>query len=463
MKTSLLRRMLWAQAAALTILLLLLMALNVIQVYRGRSWEFDSSLKISAGALAAFLEEETDPARLRQQAERIRLLDETYTEISDAKPGEYTPRYQVFDSGGRLLYRSASAPETPYTTQEPGFHRVDVGGARYWVLVQDGAKGRLRIQVAESIQLRRVLMLRGLKQYPLVFLVLFLPMAISTWLLSRRALKPLHQLAESVEARKGGDLSPLNPPMDLKETRPLVASLNRLLARVSELIETQQRFVADAAHELRTPLAVVSTQAHALMEEADVTQRNVIAGDLKRGIERATGLVRQLLAVARLEAVKPESVHGLVDLGTLARDRTSLILPLALAKSQDLGVEGPEHLICQGNGGVLGAALDNLMENAIRYTPNGGTITLRLGDGDSGPFLEVEDDGPGMSEAFKARAFERFTRELGSHTTGTGLGLAIVHRAVELHQGRVALASPSQGTGLRVRIELPASLPSVPT
>lgn len=451
--------MLWAQALSLVALWTVQIAVGVIPAFRDDKWQFDSSLKMCAGALIAFVGDETDPARIRQQAERVRVLDETFTGDGESllKPGEYKSRYQVFDRAGHLLYRSPLAPAMSLAEGGPGFRRVDVRGEPYWVYVQDGPDGHVRVAVAESLHYRRRLGRRILGESPRIFLILFSILAVGTWLLSRRALRPLRRLAESVEQRKPGDLNPLQPSIDIAEIRPLVKAMNGLLERVSDLLETQRRFVADAAHELRTPLAVVRTQAHTLMEEEDPAQRAAIGQELHRGIERATGLVQQLLRVARLEAVPPDLIKGTLDLGRLARDRASLILPLALAKGQDLGVEGPESLEIHGNGSVLGLALDNLLENAIRYTPKGGIITLRLGLGVAGPFVEVEDDGPGMSEAFKARAFERFSREQGTHAVGAGLGLAIVRRAVELHRGRVELGAPSSASGLRVRIDLPSS------
>ncbi|GLH71514.1 two-component sensor histidine kinase [Geothrix limicola] len=457
MKTSLLRRMIWAQALSLVTLWLIQMAVTVIPAYRSSEWHFDSSLRMCAGALVAFLGDETDPARIRLQAERVRALDETFSAEGGGvvKPGEYHSRYQVFDGAGHLLYRSPSAPSVSLAGQGPGFHRLEVQGEAYRVFVEDGAGGRLRVAVAESLSFRRRLGWRLLGQTPLGFFILFVILAVCTWLYSRRALRPLRHLAETVAQRKPGDLSPLLPSMDIKETRPLVAAMNGLLARVQELIETQRRFVADAAHELRTPLAVVGTQAHTLMLETDPVRREALGQDLQHGIERATGLVRQLLGVARLEAVQPERIEGTLDLGRLARERAAHLLPLALAKGQDLGVEGPERLEIRGDAAVLAMALDNLLENAIRYTPERGIITLRLGGSDAGLFMEVEDDGPGMSEAFKARAFERFSRELGTHSVGAGLGLAIVRRAVEWHRGQVKLMPASGASGLRVRIDLP--------
>ncbi|MBI1753918.1 MAG: sensor histidine kinase N-terminal domain-containing protein [Acidobacteria bacterium] len=456
MKTSLLRRMIWAQAISLTLLWILLAVVTLIPAYRSSSWGLDSSLRMCAAALVAFLQDENQPERVRQQAERIRILDETFTMEDAVKPGEYRARYQVFDRSGRMLYLSPSAPVGSLAEGGPGFRRVDVQGEPYWVFVQDDPSGRYRVAVAESLRFRKKLGWRVLRTTPAVFGVVFLVIAVCTWLISRRALRPLRLLAESVEGRKPGDLSPLQPAVDLKETRPLVASLNGLLSRVSELVQAQRRFVADAAHELRTPLAVVGTQAHTLIREEDAAQREAIGHDLQRGIERATGLVRQLLAVARLEAAGPELTEGVVDLAALARDRASQILPLALAKKLDLGVEGVERLEIRGDCSVLGMAMDNLLENAIRYTPEGGTVTLRFGRSEGRPFFEVEDDGPGMSEAFKERAFERFSRELGTHAIGAGLGLAIVQRAAELHQGRVSLGAPEGGSGLCARVELPA-------
>lgn len=457
MRTSIFRRMLWAQAAALAFLACLAVGQEFGSSYYGYSSDFDQTMLPYATALASLLSEEPDPRRMVAIARKIQDVDDTTTWPEDVRPAGYHALYQVLDSRGAMIFRTERTPDRPYTTLGPGFHIVRSGGTLTRVLVRDSSNGRVRVLVSESLPLRRQALLLATRKLPLRLLIMFAPMALFTWLITRRVLKPLRQLADSVAARPVADLGPLEPSVDLKEVRPLMGALNLQMGRVSELIESQRRFVADAAHSLRTPLAVLGAQAHALTQAPGQAQRDELGAELQEGIQRATSVVHQLLSVARLEGARPDFTVGTVDLGRLARDRVALLVPLALRQNQDLGVEGPEHLPWQADGAMIATALDNLLENALRYTPAGGTVTLRLGGGPGLAWCEVEDNGPGIPPEFRAKAFDRFARAPGATRPGAGLGLAIVLRAVAFHGGTVRLLEPASGPGLRARIELPAS------
>lgn len=452
--------MILAQAAALGVLWLLLFGFFLYASYGGmKDAGFDDGNRMVADALVLMIQDEQDAEHIRTQAKRIQFLDEKHTLVDSLHPGEYRARYQVLDAQGRMIFHSPFAPAAPYTDLGPGFHMVRRDGEGLRVLVQDSPNGRLRVQVAESLALRRRIMWRNLEKSPITILIIFAPIALFTWLVSRRVLRPLKRLAEAVEARPPGDLRPLEPPFDIKETRPLVAALNCMFQNISELLETQRRFVADAAHSLRTPLAVLGAQIHALQCTDEPAQRVERSEALQRGLERAAAVVHQLLSVARLDGAEPVFHKTRLDLGRLARERLALLVPLALAKEQDPGVEGPERLEAEGDPAILATVLDNLLENAIKYTPRGGILTLRLREDAQWTTVEVEDNGPGMSEEFQPHAFERFARDSSSEEPGAGLGLSIVARAVELHGGQVSLHRPSSGRGLLVRILLPRALP----
>jgi signal transduction histidine kinase len=421
-----------------------------------KGWVLDPWHLRTAQRVAELAQQEKDPAEFARKVRIIESDEELNIRLYLPVDKPYSGSYQVLDPAGRLLFRTASAPGMPLASKGPGFHQDRLNGENYWVAEVWTEDGKVRVLVAESIRWRRATSVYQGKAYLKVYLWLILAAPLVTWLSSRRAINPLKSLVRLVKSRKPGDFSPIRPEHEVVEVQPLIDASNHLLLQVEDILGAQRRFLADAAHELRTPLAVVATQAHAMIGEEDKARRELYAQDLELGIERANNMVRQLLAVARLEGLDPESVGAPIELAALARERILFVLPLAIKKTQDLGAEGPDTLESFGNVSALGSALDNLLENAIRYTPPGGRITLRYGGLDSGVFLEVEDNGPGMSEAFKARAFERFSRERGNHPDGAGLGLAIVHRVVELHHGRVQLLDPIQGQGLRVRVELPS-------
>lgn len=457
MKASLLRRMILAQGLVVIVLWLLTVGFILLVAFGGAgAGAVDLPSKIQATTMLALLQDEQDPARFQLQAQRMQELAETFPQYSEAKEEGYRAIFQIADGQGRLRFRSEAAPRELLTQARSGIHNLEREGILYRVRVLEAPAGHLRVLVADSITLRRRAILRAvLQQSPLQFSILFLGLAFCTWLVSRQALKPLRRLAEGVAARHPGDLSPLVGHAELLETQPLVKALNRLFQQVRSLLETQRRFTADAAHELRTPLAVIGAQAHVLLHAQDPTEREGAGRELQLGVERGAQAIRQLLSVARLEATEQALVPTSMDLATLARERVESLVPQALKKDQDLGFEGPEALPWQGDGAVLGSALDNLLMNALLYTPPGGRITLRLMPGEGDVRIEVEDTGPGILPEFLPCAFERFTRLPGNPQPGSGLGLAIVQRAVELHGGTVALANRIDGTGLLATIHLP--------
>jgi len=204
---------------------------------------------------------------------------------------------------------------------------------------------------------------------------------------------------------------------------------NHLFIRIQELLEAQRRLVADAAHELRTPLAVVAAQAHVLEHAQNQAQRFKASRELQQGVDRGAQVIRQLLVVARLEAREQSFERAPLDMADLAQKRVAALVPQALAKGQDLGYEGPASLAWEGDASILGSALDNLLVNALQYTPPGTTITLRLVQDIDGVLLEIEDTGPGIPAEFHESIFDRFTRLPGTQEPGTGLGLAIVRRS----------------------------------
>lgn len=454
MKPSLLRRMLLAQALVMAGL----WALNsgiLLTWTAGRMVpsDLDLPLKRQAETLLAVLEDEKDPSRFCLHAHRIQEVAENHSPYRSER-GRYRSVFQVLDAQGSLLFRSDAAPRSVMTPAGPGRYNLALDGATWRVVVLEGAN--LRVLVAETQATRwNAAKADILRRTPVAYAIMFLGIALFTWVASRVALKPFRRLAEAVEARNPGDLSPLEGHADLRETRPLVTALNRLFQRIQDLLETQRRFVADAAHELRTPLTVISTQAHVLSTTQDPDRRAWAERELQLGIERGAQVVGQLLSVARMEALGQTPEWGPLDLAALAQERMGSLVSKALAKGQDLGYEGPGTLPWKGDAAVIGSAVDNLLVNAIHFTPPGSTITLRLSRKPGETVLEVEDDGPGIPAEFRDTILDRFTRVPGTQEPGSGLGLAIVRGAAELHGGGVELAGRPGGPGLRVTLRFP--------
>jgi two-component system sensor histidine kinase TctE len=280
-----------------------------------------------------------------------------------------------------------------------------------------------------------------------------------------RGIRPLNELEQRIRARKPDDLSPLEQESIPQEVTPLVGSINDLLERLAVSLTTQRRFLADAAHQLRTPLAGLRMQADMALRAQDTEEVRRCLQQITRSSVRATHTVNQLLSLARAETTGRALPSEPVDLGDLATEVIADSFPLAQDKRIDLGYEGPDRIpeSCRldGNPTLLQELVRNLVDNAIHYTPAGGVVTVRVRlDGDSGgQQLEVEDNGPGIPESERELVFQPFYRVLGSNVDGSGLGLAIVSEVAQQYRAQVELADarPEQATrrGLKVTVRFP--------
>jgi len=267
-----------------------------------------------------------------------------------------------------------------------------------------------------------------------------LPVAVLlVWFGLSRGVAPLSALQQRLRARRPDDLSPIDERAAPTEIAPLVGAMNELLDRLSANVDAQRRFVADAAHQLKTPLAGLRTQAELALRDASPEEMQSSLRQLVTGSERATRLVNQLLLLARAE--HPDSA-GLAptDLNAVAYEQIQHWVPQALGLSTDLGFEDAETpVLINGNPILLAELLNNLIDNALRYTPRGGHITVRVRTEDGHGVLEVEDSGPGIAPAERLRVFDRFYRVLGTQSDGSGLGLAIVREIAQTHRARFGI------------------------
>jgi two-component system OmpR family sensor kinase len=270
-------------------------------------------------------------------------------------------------------------------------------------------------------------------------------------------LRPLDRVASALRRRRPDALDPL-PADDLpQEVRPLAEALNELLGRLDHAFAAQRQFVGDAAHELRTPLTALQLQLQNLERAPDEAGRAAATEALRAGLRRASRLVEQLLAMARLDPEAPRS-EAPVDLLTLVRSVLAEAAPLADAKDVDLGLAFAAEATLPGEQEALRLMLRNLVDNAVRYTPQGGRVDVSLRVAGGAAQIEVADTGPGIPAGERERVFDRFYRLPGGDAQGSGLGLAIARRVVQRHDGSIALDEGEGGAGLRATVSLPGVL-----
>jgi two-component system sensor histidine kinase QseC len=375
--------------------------------------------------------------------------------------------FQVWERG-RLRLHSAHAPDTPLATGSDGFADATIDGRRWRVFTGSDALRGVIVHVGEARRERDELA-AGIARSLLVPLGIALPLlALMLWPAVTVGLQPLRRLRGEVESRDPRNLAPIDVDAPT-EVAPLVASLNRLFARVRESIEHEKRFTADAAHELRTPVAALRVQAQVALGAASDDERRRALAQVLAGCDRVTRLIGQLLTLAGLEppAAERAAQFGACDVGAIVRTVVAEAAPLAIDKSIDVELDARSEARVDGNAELIAILARNLVDNAIRYSPPGSAVSVTVAALGQSVELRVGDNGPGVPPPALARLGERFFREPGSAETGSGLGLSIVRRIAELHAASVAFAAGPQRRGLIVTVRFPASrsaaAPSSPT
>ena len=328
------------------------------------------------------------------------------------------------------------------------------------IAAPDGAAWAL-VEVGETLDKRRQLSNKIIASVILPQFVIIPLAVVLVWFGLSQGLRPLTRLRERIETRREADLSPITAGRIPEELQPLTDAFNSMLARMQNNMDVQRRFISDAAHQMRTPLAGLKTQAQLAMREADPDSLRFALEQISGSADRATHLVKQLLSLARAEAGEQvEQPLAPVELGALLRDSVADWVSRALAQRIDLGFESVGEAWVLGNALLLREMISNLLDNALRYTPEGGHVTARVGLQGDFVLLEVEDNGIGISEEDARKVFDRFYRVEGTGVDGSGLGLAIVREIAELHRAAATLRplsgeSPSGSNGVVARVLFP--------
>jgi len=270
-----------------------------------------------------------------------------------------------------------------------------------------------------------------------------------------RGLEPLDAMSRAVAKRRADAMQPLADRGLPDELQPLVASVNGLLERLSEALAAQRRFTADAAHELRTPLAALKLQLDLARRATTADERAAALDDLEAGVARTSHVVEQLMTLARVEPEALALKRTDCDLVAIAKDAIVARAALAADKAVDLGLAHETPTVVAGDAASLAILLSNLLDNALRYTPRGGRIDVSVERDERGAVLVVADTGPGIAAAERERVFDRFYRGEVNEEAGSGLGLSIVKRIADAHGATITLDAPREGTGLVVRVTFP--------
>lgn len=442
-------RLLRVLLAALAAVVLVLVALDYAEFKAGVSARLAQQSAAQALGEALAEADETVAAAIVRATE----LQFNRTRRASGLAGIEDLLFQLQTPDGRVVYSSAALPGA--TALSPEQMRQEVLALRqqaYWPWLQETP--RWRVLLLEPV-VRDGQLLRWLGAGLLPSLLVAVPLlCLPLWWAVRTGLAPLRRLVAAVSQRKAADLSPLQLDLRYAELQPIVGAIDGLLARARQHVEHERVLLQHTAHEMRTPLAVVAAQAHALSNAPQGAAADAARQGIQRAVQRASHLVEQLLDLARLESPGPAAAPERVDLVTLCRQHVIDLTALADARGIEMALVSPEHCHAAVQLPALHSILDNLLRNALNHCPPGAQVELHLSCAQACIRIDVLDDGPGMPPEERALAFERFFRgRAAGPGPGSGLGLAIVKEAARLLGGQASLAEGVGGKGLRARVE----------
>lgn len=400
-------------------------------------------------------------AQLSQAAQTLLALA-SHNEGDDIEDlGEATHKYQrrlrfqIWRGDGTLLMRSKNAPKLPLTA-ETGFSETNHDDGHWRHYSQWNEDRSLQVQVSENHHIRDELI--GHIAWRLLFPALFgLPLiGFWVWLATRQGFAPLDGIARQIASRDPQQLQPLHPAAAPEEIRTLLEALNGLFQRVEHTLESERRFTADAAHELRTPLAALQAQLQVAQRARDSEERDRSLTQLQSGLSRAAHLVDQMLHLARLDPESGLPDPQTVDLARLTEEVCADLGPQILARNIEFDLTAAPDSQVTGQAEWLRVLIRNLVDNAVRYTPEGGQVRVDLARENAALTLSVADSGPGIPVAERESVLRRFHRLNQGSQPGSGLGLAIVARIAELHGAMLKLDASTTPKGLRVTVQFPA-------
>lgn len=364
--------------------------------------------------------------------------------------------FQIWNKQGKLILRAAATPDIPLSNGKNGLSTLWIHGQPWRVNTLHDKGTGLTFMVAERSNYRQQLENQLTQDSIFVMLITYPFLGFLIWIIVGRGLNILKKVAQEVRHRAPSNLKPVNMESVPSEIEPLVVELNSLFERLQEAFGREKRFTADAAHELRTPLAALNTHTQIALRAKTPEERKQALLKVLASVNRGTHVVQQLLTLNRMVPEANFNQSTKIDLSKEAADMAAQLAPEAIAKNIDLELITPDTPTeIMGNATAIGILIRNLVDNAIRYSPEHSTVTIKIDQNEKHVILRVIDNGPGIPEELRDRVFERFFRVIGNQATGSGLGLGIVQQIAKLHRAEIALKTPENGKGLDFQVIFP--------
>ena len=445
----------------LTIVIAVLAAINYYQLSKQNLQLYNVQLANAAQLLSAIY---SDKIHEDREKELTNLLNQSVSSAHKAALSSTTDNFgyfrqnqhdlvfQILNNQTGDMVKSPGAPEAPLSTHDFGFEHLNSPSGTSWysyTLTNKTISVIIAVKEAYRKRLDNSIFMHDL----IIILIAYIVIAILLLSVIYVGLSPVRRVAKEVGHRDSDHLGAINVKKVPNEIKPLVRELNKLFRRIASSLDREKKFTADAAHELKTPLAALKMQVEVAIREENGQKRAEILEKITTGSNRCAHIVNQLLTLSRLEPEARLSNTEQIDLNATCRQMISMLAASALDKDIDIEFVAPEkNIIIQGNKTSIEILLRNLIHNAIHYHPGGGMIKVALSDRHHKIVLQVIDDGPGVPKDQQKRIFDRFYRQVGQKVQGSGLGLSIVSHIVRLHEGSIQAKTPHSGKGLEVRV-----------
>ena len=368
------------------------------------------------------------------------------------RQAEKNLEFQIWNKQGKLLLHSEHALKIPFSNGKTGLSTLWIDGYACY-----NKNNQLTIMVAERATYRQELEDKLTRDSVIVMLITYPFLGFLIWVIVGRGLDTLRRVANEVQNRAPKHLEPVDLESVPTEIEPLIKALNGLFERLQAAFEREKRFTADAAHELKTPLAALSMQTQVALRSVKNDETKEALLKVLSGAQRSAHLVQQLLTLSRMEPEEELTDTTKIILAKQVADIISMLVPAALEKNIELELLSPDsQATIQGNVTAIDILIRNLVDNAIRYSPNNTRVLIAIKTAGKQVILSVIDNGPGVPKELRKRIFERFFRVIGNNTVGSGLGLSIVQQIARLHHADIELHTPESGQGIEFRVIFPA-------
>jgi two-component system, OmpR family, sensor histidine kinase QseC len=437
---------------------------NLFLEHQDLQKDLNAQLTMSALTIQAFVSGDLSKRDLKVIQKKINALPsiaEKYHKDDQSKSA-FSPAYeliqfQIWDKNDKLVLNSRTAPKEHLSNGKTGFSTKWIDGQLWHVFTTVDAESGIRVDVAERSDFREQLEGRVTQDSILIMLITYPFLGLLIWIIVGRGLDSIRQVTREIRQRAPSYLQAVDLEAVPAEIKPLIDELNKLFKRLREAFEREKRFAADAAHELRTPLAALRAQSQVALKASNETEMREALAKVISGVDRSAHVVQQLLTLSRMVPQATIKEFEPVNVAREAKEVIANLAPVALDKNIEIElITTPDiDTTIMSYPTAISILIRNLVDNAIRYTPPGSLVKVCVCSEHNLVVLKVIDNGPGIPEELRERVFERFFRVLENKSVGSGLGLAIVQQIVEIHDAQIVLAAPKIGSGLEVIVSFP--------